>query len=265
MLSAEKPSDASYARVAAAQLPLRQALQTYSQVGRARRLGAARLPSGGGSRVRSEATGGGARRLAPAHLPRMHAKGSGPPAPWPAPLPPLSRPGRQLVNLWRGCVSHMASMEFGAAAEMIHGMESMALAFYKMCQEVWGRGDGVPGGSAKPRGGGGRAAGRAGGLQPRAGMHGQGVWAAGTIPAPPVSTGWRRAQRAKWLRPVPAAAHRRPHPPPWQAHELFHPQRCADRTPIPAAFLRWVLFGSAAAVVLTVLITCRPRRKSKRV
>lgn len=35
MLAEEKPTDASFARVAAAQLPLRQGLQAYSQVGEA--------------------------------------------------------------------------------------------------------------------------------------------------------------------------------------------------------------------------------------
>lgn len=46
-----------------------------------------------------------------------------------------------------------------------------------------------------------------------------------------------------------------------QVEAQLHPKRCAAKSPIAPAMLRWMIGGSVAAVLLALLLTCGTGRK----
>jgi hypothetical protein len=57
----------------------------------------------------------------------------------------------QIVNLWRAAATHVSSLEYGQAAELIGGMEHMTEAFYRLSEEVggWEQGGSLPQGALR--------------------------------------------------------------------------------------------------------------------
>jgi hypothetical protein len=137
----------------------------------------------------------------------------------------------QLVNLWRAAATHVAALEYGSAAELIGGMEHMTEAFYRITEEVR-CGEGGEGAAGGERGGRRRAA------------HAQRQKARPSRHSPP--------------RPSPPSVPRA------QIADHLHPQRCADSAPMAPFLWHSLMWGSAAAVALALLVTCGPQRKKSK-
>lgn len=139
----------------------------------------------------------------------------------------------QCVDAWRAAVARAAALDFGGAAGLIDDMQRAAWAFLVECTKV-----------GRP-------------LQFAARRHTLVMGLPWSITHHMfLQVGTHASHTLLITAPITLVASQ-------QLDAELHPQRCADRTPMAPGLLRALVAGSAAAVALTLALTCGVPRKAK--
>ena len=148
------------------------------------------------------------------------------------------------VNLWRTAVSHAAALDFGAAADVIPAIEAEARAFYATCVKVrWRVMFGVAAGRC-----------RSISISVQQGCNESEGWTQHAKHKPRTNTQDKTTQTQH--------VNNNMFTPTKQIENRLHPKRCAETVPLAPSLLRAIIWGSAAAVLLTAALTLGvPRRK----